>query len=610
MHETGLSLKMGHVTRGKHSVLRRRCPSVASILLPVALTLLAGCPGRTQTSASSELRKVFDEEWEFRVKEFPLFATHAGDHRFDDKLPSVTESDAQRRVAKARYFLEQLRSIDRGSLNEMDRVNYEVFGRLLTDRVASYEFRDYLMPITNRDGFHVSFPQLPNRVPLASLEGYENYIARLRSFGTYADQHIEIMRKGIAEGYTLPKVVLEGIDGTLTPHIVADPTDSLLFKPFTKFPESFSEAEREQLLSGGKEAIRDSVVAGYRRFLDFIQKEYVLSARQEIAAAALPEGRSYYEYLVRHFTTLEVTPKEIHEIGLREVARIRGEMQSVIEKTGFQGNFPDFLQFLRTDRRFYADCPDQLIEKVSYILKKMDGKLPQLFATLPRMTYTLEPVPDYIAPKTTTAYYEMPAGDGSKAGVYFLNTYDLQSRPLYEMESLSFHEAVPGHHLQLALQQELEDVPDFRRFLGFTVFVEGWALYAERLGRDVGFYQDPYSEFGRLTYEMWRACRLVVDTGIHYFGWARQQAIDYMAERTALTMHNITTEVDRYISWPGQALAYKIGELKIRALRAQAEQALGAAFDVRKFHDVVLLSGSVPLTVLESNVRAYIASQN
>jgi len=305
-----------------------------------------------------------------------------------------------------------------------------------------------------------------------------------------------------------------------------------------------------------------------------------------------------------------VAPQEVHDRGLAEVARIRSEMQTIVDELEYDGSFADFLEFMRTDDRFYVDTPEALMRHVAYVLKRMDGKLPELFGRLPRMPYGIERVPDYIAPRTTTAYYDGPSGDGSKAGTYFVNTYDLGSRPLYEVEALSLHEAVPGHHLQIALQQEMEYLPAFRRYSGFTAFVEGWALYAERLGLEVGFYEDPYSNFGRLTYEMWRATRLVVDTGIHYFDWTRQQAIDYMAENTALTLHNITTEVGRYITWPGQALAYKTGELKIRELRLRAETVLGNRFDLRAFHDVVLGSGAVPLSVLEQNVEAFIAAND
>jgi uncharacterized protein (DUF885 family) len=417
------------------------------------------------------------------------------------------------------------------------------------------------------------------------------------------------MRAGIEKGQVLPGIVLEGFKGAIDPHVVDDPTRSLLYEPFTKFPDSIEHAERNRLVEAGRAAISESVVAGYRRFVEFMEKEYVPAARGSIGASALPNGREFYRYRVRKFTTLDLTPEEVHQIGLDEVKRIRAEMEAVIAKTGFEGDFAAFVDHLRTDDEFYADSPEDLMQHVALILKRMDGELPRLFGKLPRTPYGLRPVPDYIAPRTTSAYYQQPTGDGRQAGFYYINTFNLKSRPLFEMEALSLHEAVPGHHLQLALQQEMGDLPEFRRFAGFTVFVEGWALYSERLGLEVGFYQDPYSDFGRLTFEMWRACRLVVDTGMHYLGWTRKQAIDFLAENTALSIHNIESEVDRYISWPGQALAYKIGELKIRELRHQAEEQLGDRFDVRSFHDMILGSGSVPLSVLEENTTRWLEEQ-
>jgi uncharacterized protein (DUF885 family) len=418
-------------------------------------------------------------------------------------------------------------------------------------------------------------------------------------------QYVETMRVGVKEGYTLPKVVMQGWETAIDAHIVDDPTKSLLYAPFDDFPEAILSGDRARLAQRGKQAITGSVVPGYRTLRDFLANEYVPKCRENIGASSLPNGKEFYEFRVRYFTTLDLTPQQVHDTGLSEVKRIRAEMDQVMGKTGFKGSFAEFLTFLRTDDRFYVDTPEQLLKEVSYICKKMDGQLPTMFKTLPRMPYGVKPIPDFIAPKTTTAYYNRPAGDGTRAGTYYMNTYDLKMRPLYELEALSFHEAVPGHHLQIAIMQELPNVPNFRRYAYFTAFVEGWGLYSERLGLETGFYQDPYSDFGRLTYEMWRATRLVVDTGMHYFGWTRQQAIDYMASNSALSLHNVTTEVDRYISWPGQAVAYKIGELKIRELRAWAEKELGPKFDVREFHDVVLWSGSVPLDVLDANVRAW-----
>jgi len=335
-------------------------------------------------------------------------------------------------------------------------------------------------------------------------------------------------------------------------------------------------------------------------------KEYVPEARGSLGASALPRGRDFYRHRVRRFTTLEISPEEVHQLGLAEVKRIRDEMDEIIRRVEFVGDFAAFTKFLREDPQFYADTEEELLQAVALALKKMDGELPTLFGKLPRMTYGLRKVPEYIAPRTTAAYYQRPSGDGTRAGFYYMNTYNLKSRPLYTVEALSLHEAVPGHHLQLALQQEMESLPNFRKFRGFTAFVEGWALYSERLGLEAGFYKDPYSDFGRLTMEIWRACRLVVDTGIHYFGWTREQAIDFMTDNSAMSEHNIRSEVDRYISWPGQALAYKMGELKIRELRKMAEERLGERFDIREFHDMILGSGGVPLDVLEANTRAWI----
>ncbi|MEE9244820.1 MAG: DUF885 domain-containing protein [Gemmatimonadota bacterium] len=578
-------------------------------LLGALLASSADAGFAQQAEASAQLERLFAEAWEFALQENPLFATQVGDRRYNDRLPSVTVSDYQRRLVKQLSFLQRLDAIDKSSLSESERTSYDIFKRLGEDQVGELEFRSYLIPITNRNGFHVSFPQLPRRVPLRTVEDYENYIARLNAFSTYAQQHIDLMRIGVREGYTLPGVVLEGYEDAIDPHIVDEAAQSLLFEPFQGFPETIPPEDRERLTEAGIMAITESVVPGYRAFGEFMRAEYYASAREEIGASALPNGRAYYEHRVRRFTTLDDrTPEEVHQIGLTEVARIRGGMDEIIAEVGFEGDFEAFVRFLRTDPRFYVETPEELMEKTARVLKKMDGQLPRLFGALPRMPYGMRPIPDFIAPKTTTAYYNRPAGDGTQAGFYYINTYDLSSRPLYEIEALSLHEAVPGHHLQIALQQELEGLPDFRRFAGFTAFVEGWALYAERLGLEVGFYEDPYSNFGRLTYEMWRACRLVVDPGMHYLGWTRQQAIDFMAENSALSLHNITTEVDRYIAWPGQAVAYKTGELKIRELRERAELQLGDRFDVREFHDVVLGSGSVPLSVLESNVEEYIAT--
>jgi uncharacterized protein (DUF885 family) len=555
-----------------------------------------------------EFTALVDEMWEFVLQEDPLFATATGDHRYDDRLPAVRLADHQRRHDAKVEFLRRLDAIERDALDTDNRVNYDILRRQLTDNLTEYDFGAQLMPINQRSGFHVEFPELPRDVPLDSVADYENYLARLRAFGQYADENISLMREGLASERVLPAVAWEGWQKAVDAQITDDPEQHLLYKPLRKLPTGIPESEHDRLRAAAREAISTSVVPGYRRFRQFMEEEYVPGSRDSVGISAVLGGRDFYRFCVRKFTTLELTPEEVHQIGLAEVARIQAEMDQIIRDVQFDGDFAAFTKFLREDPQFYAESSEQLLKEVALVLKKMDGQLPTLIGKLPRQPYGLREVPDYIAPRTTAAYYQPPTGDGTKAGFFYMNTYNLKSRPLFTIEALSFHEAVPGHHLQIALQMELEGLPQFRRFTNFTAFVEGWALYAERLGRELGFYQEPYSDFGRLTLEMWRACRLVVDTGIHYYGWTRQQAIDYLLQHTALSLHDISSEVDRYITWPGQALAYKIGEMKIRELRAKAEERLGERFDLREFHDVVLGSGAVPLDVLEANVEAWLDS--
>jgi uncharacterized protein (DUF885 family) len=562
-----------------------------------------------QKSSRQRLQALLDDNWEFQLDEYPMFATRMGKHDSNHRLTSMTLADIERRKQKRKQFLAEAKSIPLNTLNSADRLNLQIFRRLLQDDVTEDTYPIHLIPISNRYGFHISFPELYKQVPLKTVNDYENYISRLRDFQRYTDEHITLLKKGIEAEWVLPSIVLEGYEGTIRPHIVSDATKSLLYTPFRKLPASLTREERTNLQKKGQEAILQSVVPAYQAFDKFMTDEYMVAARGSVGTSALPRGREFYRHRVKHFTTLDMTPEQVHELGKQEVTRIKAEMRAVPDRANFKGSLDDFLQFLREDKQFYATTPEQLEKEVALALKKMDGQLPKLFKTLPRMPYGIRRIPDYIAPKTTSAYYSQPSGDGTQAGFYYINTYNLKSRPLFEVEALSLHEAVPGHHLQLALQQELKDLPNFRRYAGFTAFVEGWALYAERLGLEVGFYQDPYSDFGRLSYEMWRACRLVVDTGIHYLGWSRSQAITYMTENTALSLHNIESEVDRYIAWPGQALAYKIGELKIRELRRLTEQQLGDAFDIREFHHVVLKDGSLPLPLLEQNVKQYIATQ-
>jgi uncharacterized protein (DUF885 family) len=574
----------------------------------MSLVLGGAAPANAAETPKAALEALIAEAWEVRLRSAPLFATQVGDPRYNDRLDSAKEVDIEFLAGQWRGFLRRLRQLERGRLERVDQINYDLFEHWLSDALGEFEHKVYLIPITNREGFHIDFARLPDQVPLRTIADYEHYLARLAGFLDYARDHIALMRRGIDLGYTLPRVVLEGYDTTFRQHLTEDPTETVFYRPLRQWPAEFEPAARERLEQAGRKAILESVQPGYRELLEFFESEYYRRCRATIAAADLPNGRAFYQHRVQLYSTLELSPEQVHEIGLGEVARIKAEMEQVLQQTGFQGGFADVLQFLRTDPRFYATSPEQLLKEASTIAKRMDGELPRLFGRLPRMPYGVRPIPEFIAPKTTGAYYNPPAGDGTRAGTYFVNTYDLPSRPLYVLEALSLHEAVPGHHLQIALQQELE-LPPFRRFLEVGAFVEGWALYAERLGLEVGFYTDPYSNFGRLTYEMWRACRLVVDTGLHALGWSREQAIEYLAQNTALSLHECTTEVDRYIAWPGQALGYKLGELKIRELRARAQQRLGTKFDLREFHDVVLRSGALPLPVLEQEVETWLASQ-
>jgi uncharacterized protein (DUF885 family) len=574
------------------------------------MVIFAASIAAAEPTASDQFAALLDDSWEFDLREDPLFATDVGDHRYDDQLPKVSLADADRRFAARQDFLARLEAIDRAALTPADQMNYDVFGRGLRDQIREHALKFHLMPINDRWGFHIEFPQLPRKLSLTTVADYDNYVARLRGFEAFAAGFMEVMREGVRQGMTVPAVIMRRYQEPLEAQIVDDPEKSLLYEPLRGLPDNLPAAERQRLQAAARAAIAESVVPGYRRFLKFMRDEYVPNCRSTTAASALPNGRDYYAYCVRKFTTLDdLTPQEIHATGLAEVARIRGEMDQIIRDVGFEGDFAAFTEHLRTDPAFYAKTPEELEKEVSYALKRMDGELPNLFGRLPRMPYGIRKIPDFIAPQATFAYYQRPSGDGTRAGFFYINTFNLPARPLYMLEALSLHEAVPGHHLQLALQQELSDLPTFRQYSGFTVFIEGWGLYAERLGLEAGFYQDPYSDFGRLTMESWRACRLVVDTGLHYLGWSRQQAIDYMLANSAMSEHEIRAEVDRYIGWPGQALAYKIGELKIRELRQRAEEQLGERFDVRAFHDVVLARGSVPLDVLEANVNAWLDQQ-
>ena len=562
----------------------------------------------SSSDTAKKLRALFDEDWQWLLQQYPESATLLGDNRYNDRLADYSIEAIERRKAHERTMLDRVKKIDRSRLTGQDLISYDLFLRDKKLNIEGARFPTEYMPIDQMNGIQINFGQLAASTPFRNTKDYEDYIARITAFPAQIDQLLILMKRGVEAGWLPPAVPLRSVPAQIEGQIAEDPTKSPLFKPFLRFPNEVGPSERDRVDAAARKAISQSVTPALKKLLAFIKNDYLPACRKDIAASALPEGGAYYQHVIRRHTTTDLTAKEIHEIGKREVDRIRNEMEGIVRQTGFQGSFQQFLAFLRTDARFYYSKPDDLVAGYSHIAKLADGKLPELFAELPRTPYGVRVIPDYEAPAQTTAYYQPSAADGSRAGLFMINTYKLDARPKYEMEALTLHESVPGHHLQIARSQELKGLPDFRRNAGYTAYIEGWGLYAESLGTEMGFYSDPYSKFGQLTYEMWRACRLVVDTGMHAFGWSRQQAIDFMKENTAKTENDIVVEIDRYIAWPGQALAYKIGELKIKELRAKASKELGERFDVRRFHNAVLDDGPLPLDLLEQRINEWIAA--
>jgi len=521
-------------------------------------------------------------------------------------LPDMSVAALEKAQQQRLQLLAELNQTKVSDLTEQQKINFAVLQYRLQNDIDEYRFGAHYMPLTAESGFHSDVLFMLSMSAIKSEKDLQTYLEKLAALPLYMQQQMEWMRQGLAKGYTQPKAVLVGYEDSIKSFISTDPSKSPFYRPLLKQPAGTDAVRWQALQQQALALISQQITPVYQQYLDFFTTQYVPGARDNIAAIALPDGAAYYQNRLEHYTTLKMTPQQVHDIGLQEVARIRAEMQKVIDQTGFKGSFAEFVHFLRTDPQFYVTKPEQLIKEAAFLSKKIDAQLPKLFNTLPRTPYGVEPVPAEIAPKYTTGRYAGGRAAG-EPGFYWVNTYALDRRPLYELEALTLHEAVPGHHLQIALANEQTSLPVYRRNFYTSAFGEGWGLYAEYLGLEVGFYTDPYSNFGRLTYEMWRACRLVVDTGMHTMGWSRQQAIDFLAQNTALSMHNVTTEVDRYISWPAQALSYKLGELTIKRLRQKAETALGDKFNVREFHDAVLANGSVPLSVLEQQIDLYIS---
>ncbi|MDR3403725.1 MAG: DUF885 domain-containing protein [Chthoniobacter sp.] len=575
------------------------------ILLLLAATFPAFAADNDE---AAKLHHLLDAEWDHTMETAPTWASELGDRRWNDRWPDASLDAFEREHAHDQQVLKQVGAIQRDALPAADQLNYDMFRLNLEESVEGYHFGRYLIPLDQRGGIQTE-DELGDALRFETVKDYEDWIARLRSFGVYMDQTIALMREGMRRHLVQPKITMRRLPAQIARQIVTTPEQSPFFSPLRKFPNTIDPAERDRLAAAAKVAIRESVLPAYQRFQNFFTGEYLPACFDGVGAWHWPEGDELYAYLARQFTTTKLTPKEIHEIGLAEVARIRGEMEKVKAACGYQGTLPAFFQYLRTEPRFFCSDPNQLLLEYRATAKRIDPTLSKVFRTLPRAPYGVEPVPENVAPDTSAAYYRPLAADGSRAGTFFVNLYKPETRPRWEMMVLSLHESVPGHHLQFALAQEQGALPHFRQHASYTAYVEGWALYCESLGNELGLYDNPYDKFGQLTFEMWRAVRLVVDTGMHAFHWDRDRAIAYFRENTPRSEQDIVNEVDRYISWPGQALAYKIGQLKITELRARATRELGPQFDLKEFHDVVLLGGSMPLSLLEQRVDEWIRSK-
>ncbi|HEY0590886.1 MAG TPA: DUF885 domain-containing protein [Thermoanaerobaculia bacterium] len=551
------------------------------------------------------LKALLEDEWEWRLREFPTYATYVGDRRFNHRLEEMSLAAIERRKRERRALLDRALRIDRGTLPEGDRLNYDLIVGELQLEIDGQRFPSELMPVNQMSGVHQELAELALFAPRTKREDFESFIGRIREFPRLVGETIELMREGIARGIVQPREPLREVPDVIAAQIADDPERTPVWQAmFAEIPPSAGDPE--SLRADARLALRE-VAPALRRLLDFWKGEYSPKTRDSIGLSGLPDGEAWYQYRVREMTTTDLAPDAIHEIGLGEVARIEREMEEIRREVDFAGTLEQFFDHLRSDPKYFFKEKNDLLVAYRDIAKRLDPELPRLFRTLPRLPYGVAAVPEYSEKTQPTAYYMPGSPDAGRPGIFYANTYDLASRPRWEMEALTAHEAVPGHHLQIALAQEMEDVPPFRKWASYTAFIEGWGLYSESLGSELGLYRDPYARFGKLTYEMWRAIRLVVDTGIHAKGWTRDQAIDFFRTHAGKADHDISVEVDRYIVWPGQALAYKIGQLKITELRRRAQERLGEAFDIRAFHDCVLAAGPIPLSLLERRVNEWMA---
>jgi uncharacterized protein (DUF885 family) len=560
-------------------------------------------------SEPERLQRLFQVDWDRSVRESPEFATDLGLPGSDDRWTDMSEAAIVQRKSETQWPVDVLKTIKREALSPADQLNYDLFRRDGELSLEDNRFPGELLALNQLGGVQQNIPQVINQMSHGSVKQYEVILARLRAAPALVDQNIALLKRGVAAGVTEPRIILSKVPDQVLKVIPDDAMASSLLKPFTDFPPAMAEGDRDRLKAEAVKVYQQEVVPAYRRLHDYLVQDYIPHTRETIAWTALPHGEDWYRLEVREQTTTDMTPAQIHEIGLREVKRIHAEMEEVAAGSGYKGDYNAFVHFLRTDPQFYYTDPESLLSGYRDIAKQIDPVLPGFFGKLPRMTYGIRAIPAYAADSAPTAYYQSGSAKAGRPGWFCANTSNLASRPKWQMQVLTLHESVPGHHLQISLAQEMENVPEFRKYSGYTAFAEGWALYCERLGSEMGFYKDPYSKFGQLTFDMWRACRLVVDTGIHTQGWTRQQAIDYLMTNAGKDEHDATVETDRYIVSPGQALAYKIGQLKMLALREEAARELGDGFNLRAFHDALLANGSLPLPILEEQIKAWTATQ-
>ena len=565
-----------------------------------------------QAQESQKVNQLFEDYFEEMIQLFPVYATYIGDDRYDDKFADdISEEHREKQRELANKYLDRISKINRDLLQGQDRLSYDIFKRDMEMGIEELQFKDNLIPVDQFSSTPAFFAQMgagSSIHPFKTIEDYDNFLGRITGFQKWVDTAIDNMRQGIELGIVQPKILMEKFQPQIKAQLVKDVKESVFYRPIQNFPDGFSDEDKSRLTKAYSEAIKNELIPTYQKLYDFVENEYIPHCRESVGFTSLPDGKDWYAFKVKKSTTTSLTPEEIFQIGMNEVQRIKAEMETVKNETGFKGDLKSFFTYLRTNPKFYYTKTEDLLNGYEQIRARVDPELPKLFGLIPKVNYEIRPMEEFVAESDASARYMGPSADGSRPGVFYVNTHDLKARPIYDMESISLHEASPGHHFQISIQQE-QNLPKFRRFGGYTAYVEGWALYAEGLGKELGLYEDPYQYFGKLSNEIWRAVRLVVDVGMHAKGWSREKALQFMLDNIAITKTDAVAEVERYIAIPGQALAYKIGQLKITEIRTKAQEKLGAKFDIKAFHDEILKDGALPLDVLETKMDEWIEKQ-